>query len=442
MRAFAASFIVLWWVAPKAAAGDVILEFRLDPNQICPAGEICLDLYAKVPAGQPTESFLTLEAVLQWDAASLGSVRKVDIPPQNWLFSGFWPDSEADGLNDDLGDGDAYYWAWVLFGQSAEATPEGLPIVRLCFELTDPTQGGFVAVIEDSTPLGGQYSFSRIIPASGENLLDLSQLPVFEFEDCNHNNIPDICDIIEGTSDDLNANGIPDECEVDCNGNGELDYRDIANGTSQDCNFNHVPDECDIDPNDPDGNGETSADCQPDSVPDECQLTDNDCNENGIPDDCDIASCDPNDLACQDCNGNGVPDACDITFCDPNDPSCQDCDGNGVPDACDITSCDPNEPVCQDCNENGIPDACDIVAGTSTDLNFNGIPDECEDLGDLNCDGWVNNGDIDAFVFALSYPELYADEYPGCDIMNGDINGDGWMNNGDIDAFVTLLSAQ
>ncbi len=59
--------------------------------------------------------------------------------------------------------------------------------------------------------------------------------------------------------------------------------------------------------------------------------------------------------------------------------------------------------------------------------------------GDLNCDGWVNNGDIDAFVFALSFPEQYADEYPGCDIMNGDINGDGDVNNGDIDAFVALL---
>ncbi len=59
--------------------------------------------------------------------------------------------------------------------------------------------------------------------------------------------------------------------------------------------------------------------------------------------------------------------------------------------------------------------------------------------GDLNCDGWVNNGDIDAFIFAVSYPDQYASEYPGCNIMLGDINGDGWMNNGDIDAFVALL---
>ena len=67
-----------------------------------------------------------------------------------------------------------------------------------------------------------------------------------------------------------------------------------------------------------------------------------------------------------------------------------------------------------------------------------GIPPQ--DAGDLNCDGWVNNGDIDAFVFALSYPELYATEYPNCSIMNGDINNDGWMNNGDIDQFVALLT--
>ncbi len=59
--------------------------------------------------------------------------------------------------------------------------------------------------------------------------------------------------------------------------------------------------------------------------------------------------------------------------------------------------------------------------------------------GDLNCDGWVNNGDVDAFVFALSYPEQYADEYPDCDITLADINADGWTNNGDIDAFIALL---
>jgi hypothetical protein len=45
--------------------------------------------------------------------------------------------------------------------------------------------------------------------------------------DCNHNSVPDECDIASGTSQDCNANGVPDEC-------------DIANGTSQDANGDGV----------------------------------------------------------------------------------------------------------------------------------------------------------------------------------------------------------
>ena len=61
-------------------------------------------------------------------------------------------------------------------------------------------------------------------------------------------------------------------------------------------------------------------------------------------------------------------------------------------------------------------------------------------LGDLNCDGLVNNGDIDPFVLALTDPSGYAATFPNCDIDLADINGDGVVNNGDIDGFVTLLS--
>ena len=95
-----------------------------------------------------------------------------------------------------------------------------------------------------------------------------------------------------------------------------------------------------------------------------------------------------------------------------------------------------------DCNHNAIPDEDDIIAGTSADLNNNGVPDECEPPppGDVNCDIAVNNGDIDAFVLALTDYATYLTEYPGCD--NADVNGDGWVNNGDIDAFVTLLTSQ
>ncbi|MGE0481481.1 MAG: hypothetical protein AB7Q17_13520 [Phycisphaerae bacterium] len=60
--------------------------------------------------------------------------------------------------------------------------------------------------------------------------------------------------------------------------------------------------------------------------------------------------------------------------------------------------------------------------------------------GDLNCDGVVNNFDIDPFVQALTDPPGYAAEYPGCSIALGDVNGDGAVNNFDIDAFVVLLT--
>lgn len=60
--------------------------------------------------------------------------------------------------------------------------------------------------------------------------------------------------------------------------------------------------------------------------------------------------------------------------------------------------------------------------------------------GDMNCDGEVNNFDIDAFVLGLTDPAAYATAYPDCDIAAGDINGDGVMNNFDIDPFVALLT--
>lgn len=61
-------------------------------------------------------------------------------------------------------------------------------------------------------------------------------------------------------------------------------------------------------------------------------------------------------------------------------------------------------------------------------------------LGDMNCDGVVNNFDIDPFVLALTDPDGYAASYPDCDITLGDANGDGAVNNFDIDAFVGLLT--
>ncbi len=92
-----------------------------------------------------------------------------------------------------------------------------------------------------------------------------------------------------------------------------------------------------------------------------------------------------------------------------------------------------------DCNGNGVPDAQDIAAGVSTDLNHDGIPDECEDLGDLNCDGFVNFNDINPFVTALVSRDTYEVDYPNCVWLHGDCNGDDYVNFNDINPFVMLL---
>jgi hypothetical protein len=60
-------------------------------------------------------------------------------------------------------------------------------------------------------------------------------------------------------------------------------------------------------------------------------------------------------------------------------------------------------------------------------------------LGDVNCDGSLNLGDIAPFVLALGDPDGYKVEYPICNIDRADANGDGSVNLADIEAFIDLL---
>ena len=174
--------------------------------------------------------------------------------------------------------------------------------------------------------------------------------------------------------------------------NGEQDVYFVRIGI-HDCNENGVPDEDDI-------IGSTSSDCNTNTVPDECE---------------------PGNY--EDCNGNDIPDLCDIAG-----STSEDCNYSRVPDEC--------EP---DCNDNGQPDDCDIADESSLDINDNGFPDECEILGDLNCDGGINEQDINPFVLALVNPAVYQQAYPDCNVVNADCNADGNINSLDIEPFVGLL---
>jgi hypothetical protein len=62
-------------------------------------------------------------------------------------------------------------------------------------------------------------------------------------------------------------------------------------------------------------------------------------------------------------------------------------------------------------------------------------------VGDLNCDGAVNFGDINPFVLYLSNFSGWQATYLDCRPEVGDINGDGiYPSFGDINPFVALLS--
>ena len=60
--------------------------------------------------------------------------------------------------------------------------------------------------------------------------------------------------------------------------------------------------------------------------------------------------------------------------------------------------------------------------------------------GDMNCDGVVNNFDIDPFVLALTDPGGYSAAYPDCNVYNADLDFDALITNFDIQPFVACLT--
>jgi hypothetical protein len=61
--------------------------------------------------------------------------------------------------------------------------------------------------------------------------------------------------------------------------------------------------------------------------------------------------------------------------------------------------------------------------------------------GDLNCDGAVDFGDINAFVLALTNPDTYAAQFPGCPLANRDVDRNGVFDFADINPFIQVLSS-
>jgi hypothetical protein len=75
--------------------------------------------------------------------------------------------------------------------------------------------------------------------------------------------------------------------------------------------------------------------------------------------------------------------------------------------------------------------------GLISDVTFG--PTRSFSLGDMNCDGLLDFGDINPFVLAISSRRDYEQRYPDCNFHLADVNGDGEVDFGDINPFVELL---
>jgi hypothetical protein len=100
----------------------------------------------------------------------------------------------------------------------------------------------------------------------------------------------------------------------------------------------------------------------------------------------------------------------------------------------------PNNPIAVDLDNDLWPDIVIVNRnGNNVSVLIN-LTEYPPGLGDVNCDGTVDFGDINPFVLALSDPAQYEVNYPGCPLENRDINGDGACDFGDINPFVAVLT--
>ncbi len=158
---------------------------------------------------------------------------------------------------------------------------------------------------------------------------------------------------------------------------------------------------------------------------------------------------DINALLVFDLNNNGIYDTPDRVLFSlaPGSPSLNTLPGHSpIGAAADIFIARPGQPtqIFAPAGVLGLGHPLDNINALEARLCPNG--DGCAQLagirfrrGDTNCDHALTFDDIDAFVVALSGPDVYAAHYPNCFWHTADTNCDGTVNFDDIDAFVACL---
>ncbi len=228
--------------------------------------------------------------------------------------------------------------------------------------------------------------------------------------DCNHNGIPDSCDIASGTSYDCNQDQIPDDCQavLDTDGDGIQDGCDncpnTPNPDQQNADGDAAGDACDGCANDP-------LKLAPGQCG--CGVPDSDSDGDGVPDCKDGCPNDPDKVAPGQC-GCGVADT--------------DSDGDGTADCNDGCPQDPlktNPGVCG-C---GIPDTDTDGDGTADCLD--GCPDDPDKIAPGQCGCGAADTDSDGDGTADCNDGCPQDSLKikpgvcGCGVSDGDSDGDG-----------------
>lgn len=146
-----------WSAGLPRAIAEVDLVLWPDPATVAVGETVDVGLYAVSDDGSDQE-MSALSVVMTWNANDLELERDLRNGSFTWSFSGFLPDSQADGLNDSFLDGNAFYQALGNFTIPAVATAEGLLVTTFRFKARAKTAAATI-VIE---PELGEYSKTKV----------------------------------------------------------------------------------------------------------------------------------------------------------------------------------------------------------------------------------------------------------------------------------------
>ncbi len=137
---------------------DINLEFRPKEQQVLVGQSVSIRYYA-VSDDEDNQPISSISAILSWDPEYLELVGRIDNGPYVWVGGASFFPSGGDGLNDTWLDGDAFWMAWMVPAQPAQATPDGLLVTTFRFVALAETPLTVLTLI----PEYGQFSHTRVL---------------------------------------------------------------------------------------------------------------------------------------------------------------------------------------------------------------------------------------------------------------------------------------